>query len=114
MPAARLGQLILYVQNIEASVQFYRDGVGFELLSESEHWSELKAGEIVVALHAGGEGRLGEDAPEAVLYAEDLATERLAMQGRGVAVDQIVEPHPGVRFCRFSDPDGHRWVLKQA
>jgi catechol 2,3-dioxygenase-like lactoylglutathione lyase family enzyme len=48
---ARLTQLIVYVTHMGRAIAFYRDAMGLPLVIESEHWSELAAGDVTLALH---------------------------------------------------------------
>jgi catechol 2,3-dioxygenase-like lactoylglutathione lyase family enzyme len=43
--------VILYVRDAMASLAFYRDVLGMKPLEASEHWVELDAGGIHLALH---------------------------------------------------------------
>ncbi|MBL4846954.1 MAG: VOC family protein, partial [Planctomycetes bacterium] len=49
-------KFMLYAQDMGRGVAFYRDVLGLEVALETPHWSELKHGDAVIALHGGGTG----------------------------------------------------------
>ena len=61
---------MLFAQDMNRALAFYRDVLGLSVKLESEHWSELTHGDSIVALHGGhdgshddGEGHFDETAP---------------------------------------------------
>ncbi len=79
-------EVILYVQDMQKMVHFYRDILGFplrDLAGEadfSQHfWVEFETGACTIALHGGSEGRVGQDAPRIVFRVADVETARKAL-----------------------------------
>ena len=62
-----LHELILYVADMQAQVGFYRDTLGLEVSYPAglddysdQYWVVFNTGQCSLALHAGGEKRLGK------------------------------------------------------
>ena len=60
-------EVILFVQDMNRQVAFYRDVMGLSvsypagLLDYSDqHWVTLNTGSCTLCLHSGGQGRVGE------------------------------------------------------
>ncbi|MGH2522133.1 MAG: VOC family protein [Anaerolineales bacterium] len=86
-----LMEVILYVQEMNAQVAFYRDRLGLEVSNPAgladysrEFWVTLKTGECTLVLHGGGQRRLGADSPKIVFGVNDIHAARAELAGRGV------------------------------
>lgn len=109
----KVSYIILRVLDMDRSVAFYRDRVGFPVLSTSPAFSFLDAGSIKLALNATGADQ-GPDSSltEIVLEVDDVAAHHAALAERGVPFE--VEPREVMRAegsallaAHFRDPDGH-------
>jgi catechol 2,3-dioxygenase-like lactoylglutathione lyase family enzyme len=110
---------ILYVQDMNAQVRFYRDTLGLSIRYPAgledyanEFWVELETGPCTLVLHGGGQRRLGADSPKFVFYADDISAARTTLVGRGVALGEIRSPAPGVLVCDGVDPEGNHFSLE--
>ena len=117
--AGELMEVILYVQDMGAQVSFYRDKLGLQVKEpqgESDwsgvHWVELDTGSCTLALHAGGNRRLGDDAPKIVFRVSDLPAARQELARRGVPMGQVRSPAPGVQVSDGVDPEGNRFSIE--
>ncbi len=113
-------EVILFVREMGAMVGFYRDKLGLRVeepldLDEysGETWVVLDAGATKLALHSGGENRLGEDTPSLVFAVADIQAARQVLVERGIEVGEPFEAAPGVVVCHFHDPEGHPLSLEQ-
>lgn len=113
-------EVILYVEDMGKQVRFYRDLLGLPVRYpagkadlSAEGWVTLGTGDCVLALHAGGKRRLGQDTPKIVLRVKDVHAARAALLERGVALGEVRTPAPGVRVCDGSDPEGHPFSIEQ-
>jgi catechol 2,3-dioxygenase-like lactoylglutathione lyase family enzyme len=112
-------EVILYVRDMKAQVSFYRDVLGIpvkeptgdEDLSELK-WVELDTGSCTLALHGGGEGRLGKDAPKVVFRVYDVAASRASLLQDGVKMGDVRSPGPGIQVCDGWDPEGNRFSIE--
>jgi catechol 2,3-dioxygenase-like lactoylglutathione lyase family enzyme len=114
-----LNHVILHVQDMSREVSFYRDKMGFNVLVpqgvedfSDVHWVELDTGECALALHDGGKGDLGEDAPGLNFWVGDIEAARKALIARGIELSEIQEIVPGVYICDGRDPEGNRFSLE--
>jgi catechol 2,3-dioxygenase-like lactoylglutathione lyase family enzyme len=122
-PIKKLGYVIVFVRDMQASTRFYRDAVGLALRAESEQWTEFELEGTTLALHLA-DGLPPRAAPladpaakrgasqELVFHSEDPLATRRELQQRGVIVAApklVHEAGPtlvGVS-CLFEDPDGN-------
>ena len=119
---SRIGEImevILYVEDMNGQVSFYRDKFGFEIKNpaglddySSEFWVELDTGNCSLALHAGGKRRFGEDAPKFVFRVEDILAARQLLLDQEVEMGEIRSAAPGVWVCDGVDPEGNKFSIE--
>ncbi|MFN8372913.1 MAG: VOC family protein [Anaerolineae bacterium] len=109
---------ILYVQDMDTQVRFYRDVLGLPIkfpqgLADysSEFWVELDTGQCSLVLHGGGQQRLGADTPKHAFGVDDLDAMRELLLQRGAKMGEIRSPAPGVRVCDGVDPEGNPFSI---
>lgn len=112
-------EVILYVQDMDAQVRFYRDRLGLNVsypqeLSDysQEFWVTLETGACTLALHAGGKHRLGEDTPKIVLGVKEIETARQELLEGGVKIGEIRQAAPGVLVSDGRDPEGNPFSIE--
>ncbi len=115
----RLGEIIVYVEDMAAQAAFYRDVVGLKLAPGAsvedalKHgWLPFDTGECIFALHGGGQRRFGQDAPKFVFSVNDVAAESERLLGLGVKMDEPFSPAPGVTVSNGVDPEGNRFSIE--
>src|SRR3990172_393441 len=96
-----LMEVILYVQDMNAQVAFYRDRFGLEVTYpqgvrdfSQESWVMLATGQCTLVLHGGGRRRLGEDAPKIVFRVRDIEAARRELLDQGVGARGGPPPPP--------------------
>jgi catechol 2,3-dioxygenase-like lactoylglutathione lyase family enzyme len=116
-----LGKVILIAIDMDAQVRFYRDTLGLTVAHPAglddyadQVWVEFDTGACSLALHGGGKGRLGDDAPKIVFDVDDVTVTREVLLALGVDVGEVFSPAPGIEvaFCR--DPEGNRFSIDGA
>jgi predicted enzyme related to lactoylglutathione lyase len=112
-------EVILYVQDMNVQVAFYRDVLGLKVRQPQQagdfsdvYWLELETGPCVLALHGGGKRRFGEDAPKVVFRAADIYLARQTLIERGVSISEVRSPAPGVWVCDAVDPEGNHFSIE--
>jgi predicted enzyme related to lactoylglutathione lyase len=119
MRTTGLIEIIVYVADMEAQVHFYRDTFGLNVTYPAglpsyadQFWVTLDAGGVLLALHGGGQGRLGADTPKIVFGVDDIHTAREELVAKGVNVDEVRSAAPGVWVCDGRDPEGNPFSIE--
>ena len=115
--------VILPVSDIDRSIEFYRDRVGFNLdhdtKTEQMHVVQLTPPGSGCSIVFGDLPAQREMAPGSMrglqLVVVDAEAARQAMVDRGVECGeiQVFAPGDGGTFFGFSDPDGNTWAVQQ-
>ncbi len=114
-----LMRVILYTQDMDAQVRFYRDVLGLHIKYpddldsyKDEYWVEFDTGGCALILHGGGQRRLGDDTPNLVFRVEDMEQARKTLIERGVKLGEVRVPVPGTQVADGFDPEGHRFSIQ--
>ena len=115
--------VILPVSDIARSIEFYRDKVGFHLdhdtKNEHMHVVQLTPNGSGCSIVFGDLPSQREMAPGSMrglqLVVPDAQAARAELQGRGVAVSDIMkfDERDGGTFFGFADPDGNTWAVQE-
>ena len=115
--------VILPVSDIDRSVAFYRDQVGFDLdhdtRNEHMHVVQLTPRGSGCSIVFGDLPPQREMAPGSLkglqLVVADAAAAREELVGRGVEASEPVSfgDQDGATFFGFADPDGNTWAVQQ-
>ena len=115
--------VILPVSDIDRSVAFYRDEVGFHLdhdtRNEHMHVVQLTPQGSGCSIVFGDLPSQGEMAPGSMrglqLVVADGAAARAELVGRGVECSELMtfDERDGGTFFGFADPDGNTWAVQQ-
>jgi len=115
--------VVLPVSDIDRSIAFYRDQVGFTLdhdtRTEQMHIAQLTPTGSGCSIVIGDLPSQQEMAPGSVrglqLCVADAAAAREELLGRGVEASEITvfDERDGGTFFGFSDPDGNTWAVQQ-
>ncbi len=111
---------MLPVTDVDASLSFYRDKVGFVLDHDVAPGNGMRVvqltpvGSSCSIVFGAGIGELAE--PGSVrnthLVVDDIEMVRDELIGNGVSVGSVADLG-GVRYATFEDPDGNTWALQQ-
>jgi predicted enzyme related to lactoylglutathione lyase len=117
---SELMEVILYVQDMQAQVSFYRDKLGLAVKEpqgiedfSNVFWVEFATGTCTLVLHGGGQRRLGADAPKVVFRVGDIEAARTALLERGAQLGEVRSPAPGVWVCDGVDPEGNKFSIER-
>jgi predicted enzyme related to lactoylglutathione lyase len=112
-------EIIIYVKNMEAQVEFYRDTLGLSVSYPQdlenyadEYWVTFDTGVCILALHGGGTQDFGKDAPKFVFQVDDVSETRQALLAKNVPMGEIRSPAPGTFVCDGVDPEGNKFSLE--
>ncbi|MGH9041713.1 MAG: VOC family protein [Acidimicrobiia bacterium] len=105
---------LLMVQDMNRAIEFYSKVFGLSIRFQSSDWTELTAGDAVVALHGGGSGERVDTGLS--FQVDDIEAAFAAATAAGAAVVQ--PPHDpggeGIRLADLVDPEGNGFMLSQA
>jgi len=112
-------EVILYVQEMNDQVHFYQEILGLQVTYPQgvqdytgEMWVTFKTGACVLALHGGGEKRIGRDAPTIVFGVSNIQSARTSLVEKGVAMGEIRSAAPGIFVCDGKDPEGNSFSIE--
>ena len=115
--------VLLPVSDIDRSIAFYRDRVGFHLdhdtTNEHMHVVQLTPPGSGCSIVVGDLPAQRQMAPGSMrglqLVVADAAAARQGLIERGVEVTEItaLDETDGGTFFGFSDPDGNTWIVQQ-
>jgi catechol 2,3-dioxygenase-like lactoylglutathione lyase family enzyme len=112
-------EVILYVEDMDSQVQFYRDTLGLSLSYPQEledysdqMWVTFDTGICTLALHCGGGRDFGRDAPKFVFEVKNVESTRQFLLDRGVLLGEIRTAAPGVSVCDGEDPEGNNFSIE--
>lgn len=96
---------ILRVADLDASLAYYADALGFTLAWRDGDFAQVERGDAVLMMCEGDQGHAGTWVYVGVSDADALYRE---IQGRGAVVRHAPANYPwGARELHVSDPDGH-------
>jgi len=108
----RIGQVILRVADIDESVRFWSEDVGFAVTMQAGAFAFLDAGSVQLTLNQVDPRPEDESLTEIVIEVDDVRRAHQELSRRGVPFE--LEPRPvtsdGERelwAAHFYDPDGH-------
>lgn len=109
----RFGYVIVFVSDMDKSVAFYRDVLGFPVKHQSHKWTELDTGGTTLALHladAAGHSHTHATMPASHchvgLTVSDVATFHKEMVAKGVHCVQPPKKQDFGTLAIYADPDG--------
>lgn len=117
----RLELVPLPVADVDRSLAFYRDAVGFHLDHDVSPGNGMRVVQltppgsscsIVIGVGLDDGSVPAGSVRNLHLVVDDVDAARGALAGRGVGVSDVVDLG-GVRYVFFADPDGNSWALQQ-
>lgn len=115
--------VLLPVADLDRSIAFYRDKIGFHLdhdtTNEWMHVAQLTPPGSGCSIVVGDLPAQNQMAPGSMrglhLVVADAAAARAELVGRGVECDEITsfDERDGGTFFGFADPDGNTWAVQQ-
>jgi len=106
-----LSHVIVYVSDMQHSIRFYRDQLGFPVKMESPEWTEMHTGRTTLALHIAAPGeRPTKLVPgDAGIGIEVLDLDKFCEEKKAKGVPFNMPPTMqafGRRMAGMTDPDG--------
>ena len=108
--------IAISVKDLDASLAWYADVLGFELVYRMDdmRWAEMRSPVVGVQLGLGEKDTPEVEGAVPVWGVEDIATARAYLESRGVRFDgETMEIDGFVKLATFFDPDGNGYMLSQ-
>lgn len=111
----------LPVSDVEKSLTFYKDKIGFNLDHDIQPGNGMRiiqltppgsACSVVFGLGMGDDSDRIGSVRNLHLVVKDVAAARVELVGRGVEVSDVNDMG-GVKYAYFTDPDGNSWALQE-
>lgn len=108
----RIGQIILRVADLDASVEFWTEKVGFRLSGRAEAFAFLAGDSVGLTLNQVGSVPADESLTEIVIEADDVRVDFQELKERGVPFEVelrtvTADGNRELLAAHFRDPDGH-------
>ena len=109
MNIAKISAVTLRVRNMKASLQFYRDVLGMELLygGEASRFSSLRAKDADAAILNLEQGDASTDWGRLIFHVADVDACWRLLTDLGFAPEKPRNASWGERYFHMRDPDGH-------
>ena len=111
-------EIILYVQDMNSEVHFYRDVLGLSIkfppgLEDyaDEMWVAFDLGETTLALH-GGSDETPDTLHELVFRVDNVTRAREMIIAAGTRMGEIRDLEDGSPIAEGQDPAGHRFSIR--
>lgn len=113
MPKMTSTRYVLAVQNLEASIQFYTQKMGFKILFQFPGWCYLGRDAFVVMLGECADepaaSELGDHSYMAYILVEDIESLFAEYQEKSVKIRKLLRTEDwGMKEFSVQTPDGHR------
>ncbi len=102
---------MLWVNDMERAVAFYRDVIGLNVRAQSPNWSELTLGDSTVALHQGMNESFRMTGLSFEVDNIDEACREIEAAGGSVVGSPRDGGIPGLLLAEVTDIDGNRFQL---
>jgi lactoylglutathione lyase len=109
----------LYVEDLLASIRFYRDVMGLPLLGQGDDWAHFDSGNgSLLELFSGGKASPRPKTPSQQslvlgLRVDNLDTSIAELRQKGVRFMGELGEFAGTRWAHFSDPEGNQLEIKE-
>lgn len=111
--AAQFKHVMLMVENIDATVKFYNEGLGLPIKMQTPGWAELDANGTTIALHFAQEVSKTGHSPILSFHVEDVYQALEKLESMGAKLEgRVREPSFG-KVAAVRSPDGHLLSLLQ-
>jgi predicted enzyme related to lactoylglutathione lyase len=111
-----LSSLMVYTRDMQRSVAFYRDTLGFKLDMESPFWSQFDLGDgVILGLHHADEHTPAQPVGgwQPTFLVDDVVAAKQAVLSAGSTTAGDLHDIPGGVVYTFTDPDNNQITVQQ-
>lgn len=98
---------ILWAEDMDRAVAFWRDGMGCSVRLHTPHWSELTTAGATIALHGGGRGEYHASGLGFRIDDVDAGCAEVAAAGGTIRSRPADRPGEGIRLADLVDTEGN-------
>lgn len=121
----KLGQVILYIEDLNRSKVFWTEKLGFHVVDEELDTNEIprieispeKNGTSIVLIDknfvAEMDPEMNLDTPSLMFFADDLDQLYADFSDKGITLGKLVERAPGKRVFNFSDDEDNYFAVME-
>ncbi|MBI4243770.1 MAG: VOC family protein, partial [Planctomycetes bacterium] len=103
-----INRIILYANDFEKSVNFYKNTLGLKVKTKEEGWAEFDTGQATLCLHHGKKDtKSAKDVPIVIFSVSNFDKTYVALRSHGIKVSEPSSPCAGARLATFIDPSGN-------
>ncbi len=97
------------VSDMERAVAFYRDTLGLTVKDQSDDWSEIDAGGLMIGLNGRESASGSSDGGAVVSFQPDgsIEDEVAELKRRGADIQGAISEHPWGKIIPFKDSEGN-------
>jgi predicted enzyme related to lactoylglutathione lyase len=113
-----LTRTIVYVQDMETQVRFYRDVLDLKVQQPAgldhyhdQRWVEFVTGECTFVLHIQKEVHPGKDRPRLAFTVSDVAIAHQQLTERGATLSEVTTRPDGFKVADGFDPEGNPFSI---
>ena len=116
----KLEVIMLPVKDVETSIRFYKDTLGFVLDHDVKPGNGMRIVQLtpvgsacsIVFGHGMGELAKPGSIKNTHLVVRDIKLARSTLAGNGLVISEV-QDMGGVKYAYFADPDGNSWALQE-
>lgn len=121
----KLGQVILYIEDLNRSKVFWTEKLGFHVVDEELDTNEIprieispeKNGTSIVLIDknfvAEMDPEMNLDTPSLMFFSDDLDQLYADFSDKGITLGELVERAPGERVFNFSDDEDNYFAVME-
>lgn len=104
---------VLWAEDWERCVNFYRDLFSGEVTFSSETWSEVVVAGVTIGIHGGGEGKRTWTGLSFQLDDLREGIARLPRFGGSLVLEPVDTPEEPIHLAMCIDPEGNEFMMTQ-
>ena len=104
---------MLLASNMQRAIRFYEEVFEFGRGFVSDHWSELKCNDAIIALHGGHDGSLNPTGLSLQVADACAVEQHIVAAGGTVTSPAQQRPDEPIKLGHFKDPEGNIIMLTE-
>ena len=106
-------KFILWAQDMDRAIAFWKGAVGLGSKMESPYWTELTHGTTIVALHGGGDGTFRQTGLGLQVDDAEQACREIEAAGGTIRNPPVLRENEGIKLADVTDPEGNGFAISE-